>query len=258
MILLVDIGNSSIKWSVMEHDRIGVGGSFAWSLPAMNENLDAHWLPLGVPERVICANVTGSKLEESVRSWCVRNWDKPLEFLGSSANACGVKNAYMVPERLGVDRWMALIAVHKEKGGPACIVDCGTAITIDVLDRGGKHLGGLILPGLSLMRTALLEHTSIKIDKSEEGNISLLARDTGDAINGGTLYSVIATLDRVMQDVETELGKRMRRIITGGDAERLLPLLQGKYQHEPDLVLRGMAEVVREESRADQQQEPVA
>src|SRR3569832_603245 len=125
-----------------------------------------------------------------------------------------------------------------------CIVDAGTAITLDDLSTDGHHLGGLIMPGIELMRRSLLERSEgirAATASPERGDITLLARDTQSGVDGGTLYAAVAAIDRVMQDVGTELGETLTRVITGGDAERLLTLLHGQYHHVPDLVLHGLA-----------------
>jgi type III pantothenate kinase len=102
------------------------------------------------------------------------------------------------------------------------------------------------MPGLGLMRDSLFEHTNIKVNDEMEGDVSLLARDTGDAIAGGTLYTMIAVIDRVVADVSAELAINITRVLTGGDAHKLLPLLSGEYSHVPDLVLRGLAVIAEE------------
>ena len=76
----------------------------------------------------------------------------------------------------------------------------------------------------------------------------VVASDTAGAVNGGTLYTAVATIDRVTADVAAELGGRMKRVITGGGAKELLPLLAAEYLHEPGLVLQGLAVIAREGS----------
>ena len=153
-------------------------------------------------------------------------------------------NAYVEPQRLGSDRWAALIGAHAAVSGPLCVVDCGSAVTLDALDVKGQHLGGLIIPGLDMMRGALINNTSGIHEQAlarGEGEVSVLARDTQGAVTGGVLYTLIAVIDRVTADLAADLQSPLTRVITGGDAERLLPLLAGPYRHEPELVLQGLA-----------------
>jgi len=102
-------------------------------------------------------------------------------------------------------------------------------------------MGGLIIPGRRLMTDSLSSGTKVSIEGSEGDNTTLFARNTADAINGGVLYSIVATLDRVYHDVDQALGAPVHRVITGGDADDILPLLSGKIAHYPDLVLQGLA-----------------
>ncbi len=131
-----------------------------------------------------------------------------------------------------------------------CVIDCGTAITVDAVDADGQHQGGLIVPGLEMMRGALLKHThgviyDMEADSSVEAD--LLGRNTRGCVEGGTLYAVIAFIDRVVSDLRKELGGEMQCSITGGDAPRVLPLLRGEYRHEPHLVLQGLARLAGSE-----------
>lgn len=240
MILLVDIGNTRLKWAEWESGRMAVSRSARHNGHALQDVLTQHWLDLSPPERLVAANVAGEDRAAALASWTKERWNVVPEFVVACAEGYGVVNAYRDPERLGADRWAALVAARQRAEGPACVVDCGTAVTLDALGADGVHLGGLIVPGLNMMRQALTANTR-GIPDEPEGQVSLLARDTRDAVTGGTLYTLVAVIDRVTEDVTVELGGRLERIITGGDAERVLPLLTGPYRHEPDLVLQGLA-----------------
>jgi len=158
-----------------------------------------------------------------------------------------VTNAYLQPERLGNDRWAALIAAHSLSQGPAVIISCGTAITIDALSSDGRHLGGLITPGVDLMISSVCDKaTDVNIEDSNSEAIALLASSTESAVLGGSLYAAVSLLDRVTTDLRGELGAAASVFITGGDAERLIPLLEDKSKHEPELVLKGLEVFSRE------------
>jgi len=238
---VVDIGNSSLKWAVCEGSNTGESSSVLWNRDGLAETLDEVWGNLPSPGGLTCSCVAGQSIEEELSVWCKAVWGIEPEFIKSTQSGFGVVNAYADTHRLGSDRWAALVAAKHEMNSACCIVDCGTATTIDVLQHDGKHLGGLIVPGVSLMRSSLLQGTSIDIGDSEEGNSTLFARNTRDAIQGGSLYAMIATIDRVFHDVEAELGVEVKRLLTGGDANTLLPLLHGDIIHMPDLVLMGVA-----------------
>jgi len=258
MILLVDAGNSRIKWASLSGTRMDATGYVRQ--PAFGDYqgvLDA-WRDLPQPERVVVANVAGEACAAALRDWVAANWRCDVEFVTASAQAHGVTNAYDEPARLGVDRWLALIAVREIYEGAVCVFDCGSALTIDVMTADGRHLGGLIVPGLAMMRRALSQdigavRQSFQNEDEDEvpGKVSLLAHDTRSAVVGGTLYTMIAVIDRIVRDVTEALSDEPIRVIGGGDAEQLLPLLSARYHHERDLVLKGLAVVARGSSSAD-------
>lgn len=241
MTWVIDIGNSSIKWAESSDGEIGKSHSFYRTELGVAEDLDGIWGNDESPGELICSCVAGQEFEQAMEQWCHLVWGIKPVFIRSTTQANRVTNAYQQCDRLGSDRWAALIAAHQLMDGPSCVVSCGTAMTIDVLEADGKHMGGLIMPGRRLMHEALSSGTQVSIEESEGDNTTLFARNTADAINGGVLYSIVATLDRVYHDVDQALGIPVNRVITGGDAEDILPLLSGQIDHYPDLVLQGLA-----------------
>lgn len=254
MMLLVDIGNSRMKWTTVEEGRWGVPGLKEYHADTLAQTLDKAFSRKPRPEQVLVASVAGEAVRAEFSRWIAARWSLTPEFLQASAEACGVRNAYTEPERLGVDRWAALIAAHTLFPGGACIVDCGTAVTFDALAPDGSHMGGLIMPGLSLMRRSLADNTDA-IGETGKGEVSLLARNTADGVAAGTLYALVAAVDRISGDVADALQGPVRRIITGGDAKTVLALLGGRWQHEPMLVLKGL-EVVADQALGSVDQTP--
>ena len=246
MILLVDVGNSRIKWATLFKGKLEHRGA-AWrekDRDAIAADLEQLWRKLKKPGAVLVSNVAGPVYADALSAWALERWQVQPRFVVAERGAFNVTNAYSKPERLGADRWAALIAARRRVTGPACIIDAGTAVTIDVLTAQGSHQGGLIIPGLTMMRRALLEHTQVippAAAAPASGDITLLARDTQDGVDGGTLYALVAVIDRVVADIGTELGAEPTRIVAGGDADTLLPLLAGNYHHYPELVLEGLA-----------------
>jgi len=251
MTWLVDIGNSSIKWAEYKPNKLGESQAFLRTESGVGEDLDTIWGNADSPEHLLCCCVAGEEFEQLFSQWCQQVWGLQPEFVRSPEQGCGVTNAYLKPERLGSDRWAAMVAAHHLSAGASCVIDCGTAITIDVLQADGLHLGGLILPGLKLMADSLNTRTHVDIDESEGGNTTLFARNTADAIHGGALYAQVATLDRVYSDVEQSLNTPVNRVITGGDASRIISLLSGEHQFIPDLVLQGLAIILQNKSEND-------
>ena len=247
MNLLVDIGNARIKWGLQDGDSWTDGEAQLHKGRAFKDIARPIWKDLVQPERVIVSNVAGREYEKSVQTWIKRRWKVVPEFLRSQASLCGVTNAYQVPERLGADRWANLIAAHAYYPGPAVIIDCGTAITIDALDAAGRHLGGLIVPGIDLMSAALVGNAAgIELNEPGSQSVSLLGSSTESGVAGGVLYTAVALVDRVCQDLRAELGKATSMLLTGGDAGRLLPLLDTRPRHDANLVLKGLSVFAKE------------
>ena len=99
---------------------------------------------------------------KALLAWVESKWGVPFKTIKAEAQQGALINGYMEPERLGVDRWLAMLAVIEEEQPevPICVIDCGSAITIDAVNAKGEHVGGLIVPGISMMRNALVKGTS--------------------------------------------------------------------------------------------------
>ena len=148
--------------------------------------------------------------------------------------------AYGEPRQLGVDRWLGLIAAYAQNRLPALIIDAGTAVTYDLLRQDGQHLGGLILPGLQMMRRSLLEGT--QISPQDLGvETRYWAQDTASGIASGTLQALGALGERLAHQLAQATGAAPTLLITGGDGQRLQSALQMPSRWEPDLVLQGLA-----------------
>jgi type III pantothenate kinase len=167
------------------------------------------------------------------------------EFVASQRRAAGVTTAYLEPWRLGVDRFIAAIgARHLAPGKPVCVISVGTAITIDLVDAGGQHRGGAIVPGPALMVASLLNHTSgirRRARGGASGVRSLFARTTRTAIGQGSMYAAAAVIDRAIEEARNELGRRAVVLLTGGGSAAVKPLVNAVCTTVPDLVLRGLA-----------------
>lgn len=182
MNLLLDIGNTNLRWACQDGPDLGEIGTVRHG-DAVPLDLLAAWESLGVPERVLVGNVGGESVAGAVRRVVRALWGLEAELVGVRRHCLGLRVAYEDPSRLGVDRWLALLGATTGSEGPALIVDAGTAVTYDLLLAGGRHLGGLILPGIEPMRAALLQSTRISpVGLDPDLGASLAepwARDTG-------------------------------------------------------------------------------
>lgn len=246
---LLDVGNTGLKWAYLRRGKLVKGGRFNYAPQSLAESLDKQWRSLPRPRRAVVCSVGSADTGAAIKEWMSRHWKVRAHFIQAEAEGFGVKNAYAEPQRLGADRWAALVAARGKFKKPAIVVDCGTAITIDVISRDGNHLGGLIVPGLAMMRDALVGGTEgITLKSGQPAAVSLLARDTEGAVAGGILYTAVAVIDRVLADVAAVIGSGAVCMITGGDALTLLPLLAHDFVHEPDLVLEGVALIAADQS----------
>lgn len=239
MSLLVDIGNTRLKWGVATDSQIITGQPFINNRLERRELVEA-WKDISSPKRLAISCVSAKQLLDLVQSVALELWPG-IEVIPvkSQAQAFGVVNAYQQPEKLGVDRWVSLVAVRHQYPGAACVVDCGTAITVDVIDVNGNHLGGLISPGLSLMKKSLAQGTEA-LQFSETKQPFGLANYTEAAIYNGTLAAAIGLVEHVLfkQPPNTQL------ILTGGDAQLIAEQLNFTPIINPDLVLRGLLYVL--------------
>ena len=239
---LVDIGNTRIKWALYDGKRLGQHGN-AVHRDVRDAALQtfARTLPREVT-RLVVANVAGDAMAEGLRA--VIGSRAVIELVATSAERFGVRCAYAEPQRLGVDRWLAVLAAHRRAAGAACVIGAGTAVTFDAV-ADGEHLGGLILPGARLFAAALDSNTSnIGATPAPGGapkGLALLGRDTATAVGHGAMLAISAALDRAVRAVATAVGTAPRVYLMGGDAVELAPWLETKVEPRADLVLEGLA-----------------
>ncbi|MEE4378844.1 MAG: type III pantothenate kinase [Candidatus Competibacteraceae bacterium] len=238
MMLLVDVGNSRIKWVVWENDCFTRRGALFHRELDRETLAERLWGDLQRPARVLVANVAGAQMAAVLSEWIERTWALSVQFVTSEAASFGVRNAYPNPAQMGVDRWVAMIGARARVTQPCCVVDCGTAITIDALATDGRHLGGVIFPGAQLMREALYRDT--RQIPAATGEVALFGNSTQDCVSGGVAYAVAAAIDGITSRMESTTDETFCRLLTGGGAETVLPYLQNNYQQEPDLLFRGL------------------
>ncbi|MBL8250836.1 MAG: type III pantothenate kinase [Candidatus Competibacter sp.] len=238
MILLADIGNSRLKWVTLAGNEVQARGQASHGRENWDELAKQQWGGLPAPKRALLVSVTGAETRSALTAWIARQWGIDAQWITSTAAAGGIRNAYREhPERLGADRWVALIAARALTRQACCVVDCGTALTIDALAADGQHLGGVIVPGIRLMREALYRDT--RQIPPEGGQPELFGRTTRDCVWGGAVHAVAAAIDGIAGRMEAASGAGLR-LLTGGDGEMILPYLSGRYRLEPDLIFQGL------------------
>lgn len=243
--LLVDIGNSRVKWARCEHGVLGeqqAAAHAAWTA----EDWRAALLEGATVERVVAASVAGgaslAALDEAARAVTGRG----IERITTQRAAAGVINGYADPTLLGVDRWLAVIGAWRLVRGACVVADIGTAATVDVVAADGRHRGGYIVPGPRLMVASLLHGTSDLASfhaTSPPGAGPAFADNTRDAIERGCRVALAAWVARCLEDAQMLLGTVPRLLLTGGAVNELRPYLEATVEEVPDLVLRGLVEV---------------
>lgn len=187
-----------------------------------------------------------------VHHWLQDDTPLTIENVVAQAQAYGVRCAYDTPAQLGADRWAALVAARVHVDGSSCVIDCGTAMTIDVLTADGRHAGGLIVPGLEMMRHGLTSSTGqIRADEEEVdvGHSLFTVHDTSSAVQAGIMAASEGAVQQVLEQCFADWRHLPKCVLTGGDAEVLLPLIQAVQvagtapvvTHEADWVLKGLA-----------------
>ena len=239
-LLLADCGNSRIKWALATGAGLEMGLPFSSEATDLEAALDRAWRGLAPPMAVRVSNVAGPDVAAVLEDWVFRHWRLPVRFARSRSEADGVLNGYANPRQLGVDRWLGLLGLARHHALPAYVVDCGTAVTLDLLDGQRRHQGGLILPGLSTMARSLRSGThALDIEPSGLA-VRGLARDTATAIRSGCIMAVAGFVERMHGQLRDEYGSEPGCVLTGGDAGLLGDYLSIPFRRDEALVLRGL------------------
>lgn len=232
-VLVVDVGNTSVKYTAFEGDTI------LWQVRDSEVLTKDSFSPAAIYFASVRSSVESEHLKSRLkREYYASKWVD----IKSEPEVCGVRNAYLEPHRLGVDRWLTVIASFHLFGGNVVIVDAGTAIKVDMLDMHGQHLGGYIAPGVAMMENALLSQTArIRYDQSEKEKGFGLPNSTARAVTEGCHEMALGFLERLYAQY-----KHFRWVVTGGDGGFLLALLGIDAMQETHLVAIG-AKIVGDE-----------
>nr|WP_163501196.1 type III pantothenate kinase [Halomonas socia] len=239
MILDLDIGNTLSKWRLKDSVSSEIRSRGAvWTREEWRPGSDIP--DLDVVEAVRISSVARrTVLLDTVA--LLRRRVGVVHVAHSTREALGVTNGYEEPGRLGVDRWMGALASYHLAGG-CCSVDCGSAITIDFVLPGGRHLGGYILPGLRLMKESLkLGTRNVAIDPDSEAD-ELLApgKNTVEAVNHGIYMAAVSAVNRIYAEVCDREGVAMPLLLTGGDARVISRGMRVPHALWPDMVYGGL------------------
>lgn len=280
--LLIDIGNTRIKWALVSRGRLGrmhadvhagwtrqdfvrhlfgrlvgqhaiapVGSArrilerrsgHATTRAGFQRKGDAR----GVIQRILVVSVAGDRVDRLVTAAALSQLGVRPEFFASERSVAGVTTMYAEPWRLGADRLAGAIGAHRiARGRAVCFIGVGTALTLDLIDEQGRHLGGAIVPAPPLMKGSLLTKTN-GIRRRAHGVSSsggFFARNTHAAIEQGSRYAAAAVIDRAVLEARTLIGRTPLVLVTGGGALAIRRLIRSRHVLVPDLVLQGLAVV---------------
>lgn len=248
--ILIDAGNSCLKLAIVDdlnhseinYSIIDYGNLYTELITELND-----YIASGV---VVC-NVNNPVVFHIISDVVYTLWRIEPHQVIVQQDKYGVSTRYLNPRLLGSDRWLALIAAREEFKNTLCVVDCGTAVTIDVVTADGMHIGGLITPGLKTARDSLgLKANNLPlVENNTENNnnkSSFLAITTQEAILGGTLYQLSSYIERIVTEIKEEFGENTQCIITGGDACQIQALTLHDFHYRETLVLDGLKIVARD------------
>ena len=237
--LLLDLGNTRWKLGIATADELGPVSSGAYDdadgIEVALANID------GSIDRLLVASVAGPAIGQPLIGELERRLGLAAHVVDSTQPMPNVRTGYRRPEQLGVDRLLAMVAARAHTELPFCVIDAGTAVTLDFVSADGQHLGGFILPGVRLFRDCLLTNTSIPRDEAVHDD-DVLGRDTPTAVALGARYAVSGIVENFLSGSRALFpGREVEVVIGGGDADQFTPLLPQPCSKLEHLVLRGLA-----------------
>jgi type III pantothenate kinase len=233
--LQLDVGNSSVKWRLVRCDQICDRGSY----PRGNESAQSKLLNCtDTLDYIWIASVAAPAAEAELAQLLEGQWGIVPWFARTQARTGSLSNSYEDPGRMGVDRWLAMLGAREREQGRLCVIDAGSALTIDIVSASGRHEGGYIIPGAALMERALLLDTD-RVRFDEEVSYALApGTSTAAAVRHGI---ALAQAGAVALALDQAGGEPMALLFCGGAGAALMQLVNRGGQWLPDLVFEGLA-----------------
>jgi type III pantothenate kinase len=238
-ILLIDRGNTRLKWQLRKSGAVEATGVDDNKIPiseVLNELTDV------VLSGIYVASVADVEFENECSAWAVDHAFPVPFFIKSVKEEYGVTNGYDNTEQLGVDRWLAMIAAHNKFDESLCVVDVGTALTIDFILKNGQHMGGFIVPGPQLQIQSLLKNTQ-KIELKGQLSNGVLGKNTREAVELGVINMLGAFIKQSVMDAKSRFSSPIKLVLTGGAATQIMPAIGIECSLEENLIFDGIAMV---------------
>jgi type III pantothenate kinase len=241
---LIDLGNSRLKCAALDaQGQRGEVLAISHGQPNPMTALLDHFGSAGAGAEAWLASVASVERTMTV----IENLQEAglqVRRIHTQARCGKLHIAYPEPARLGVDRFLAMLAACDRDDGPWLIVSAGSALTVDLLGADGGHVGGLIAPMPAHMRAALAQQFA-QLDLPD-GRACDFADDSADAIASGTQGAALGLVERALRKAQQRLGALPTLLVTGGGAEFLAGLEHPRTVILPSLVIDGMALYVRD------------
>ena len=227
--LLIDVGNTAIKWRLANTEGLLDAGGSVSDVSSLCKAIETeNWGIAGL------ASVASDSADSELIVALTASREATVHRATAQATCLGLVSSYAEPERMGVDRWLAMLAAHVHNEGALCVIDAGTAVTVDLVSSEGVHDGGYILPGADLMRRALSSETDrIQVGALETPTIGP-GNNTGACVTAGSWRAVMGAVQSIMAEYPQH-----RALLTGGAADALQDLGLAAT-HSPDLVMEGL------------------
>lgn len=240
MKLLVDIGNTRLKSALLHEGHLLEHRALSWRGEGLAERLAELWADMQ-PSGVAISSVAAGEVVQQVRMHAQNVWRLQPQLAVFRDDTLGLRCGYKQPQKLGIDRWLAMLGAWGRSQSAWVVADLGTAATIDVIDNSGQHLGGCIYAGVETQRRALSQQTAA-LPQVEADCTDLLANETHAGIALGTLMSVVGGVRELYNNAQTWAGcEDIALCLTGGSAPAVAERLGGEHAVFPYLVLEGLA-----------------
>lgn len=232
--LQLDVGNSGAKWRLLEAGEVSARGVY---VPGARTGQDELLGCAEDVEQIWIASVASTEQESGLVRMLDTRWNVTPWLARSQAHTGELQSSYSEPGRMGVDRWLAMLAARHRHPGRLCVVDAGSALTIDLVDADGRHEGGYIIPGATLMERALLLDTDrVRFDESVGYQLPP-GQSTAEAVRHGIALAQAGAVALAVEQAGTAVP---RLYYCGGGGETLMQLAGKGGEHIPDLVFEGL------------------
>lgn len=236
-VLQIDLGNSALKWRtvrdgvVLERGIQVLAGDTGWCLQGISTR----------PSEVLVASVATEESEWQLAAKIRQHWSLEPWFARSERETLGLRNSYANPGKLGADRWLAMLAAWHPRRERVCVVDAGSALTIDIVAANGQHEGGYILPGTAMMQHVLLHRTQrVRFDEVIAPTLQP-GISTAEAVSHGAALAQCGAIRLAVSVASADGVKRPGLVVSGGGGEAIVAMLEEVAEFRRDLVFEGLS-----------------